>query len=255
MVSFDYMKLISLNAWGCRIIEPLFDFIKSNSETTDIFCFQEVLKGGKGKTHRDEVKSGYEEISRLLPNHTGYFSEYGKGGYYSENSKNLGFKYGIACFVRSDMKQTVGQGIDLYDPTRKWNDYSGRFAAGVALAVTVEDFAIINVHGMWQGSIKTDTEAKIEQSKKILDLAEKTDGRKIICGDFNVLPDTKSIQMLADKYTDLIREYGIKETRSSLYTKELRHAGFVFVDNKISVKDFSVPKMTVSDHLPMILEF
>jgi endonuclease/exonuclease/phosphatase family metal-dependent hydrolase len=156
--------------------------------------------------------------------------------------------------VKSNLKQSQGRGIILYDPTRKWSDYSGRFAAGEAMAVTVEGLAIINVHGIWQGGIKTDTEAKIEQSKKILDLAEKTDGRKIICGDFNVLPDTKSIQMLADKYTDLIREYGIKETRSSLYTKELRHAGFVFVDNKISVKDFSVPNMVVSDHLPMIIE-
>jgi exonuclease III len=87
------MKLISLNTWGCRITEPLSDFIKSNSATADIFCFQEVLKGGRGKTHRDEVKSGYEDIGQLLPNHTAYFSEYGEGGYYSESSKNLDFKY------------------------------------------------------------------------------------------------------------------------------------------------------------------
>ena len=249
------MKIISLNIWGCRITEPLYDFIKNNSSTVDIFCFQEILKGGKGKTHRDEVKSGYEDIGHLLPNHTGYFSEYGEGGYYSESSKNLDFKYGIACFVKSNLKQSGGRCMPLYDPTRKWGDYSGRFAAGETMAVMVEGLAIINVHGMWQGSIKTDTEAKIEQSKKILDLAEKTAGQKIICGDFNMLPDTTSIKMLADKYTDLIKEYGIKETRSPLYTKELRHAGYVFVDKKISVKDFSVPKMTVSDHLPLIIEF
>ena len=245
------MKLISLNTWGCRITEPLFDFIKSNSETADIFCFQEVLKGGKGKTHRDEVKSGYEDIGRLLPNYTGY----NDGGHYGEASKDLDFKYGIASFVRSDMKQSRSKGIVLYDPSKKWNDYTGRFAVGAALLVSVEDCAVVNVHGMWQGGIKTDTEAKIEQSKMIIDLAEKTGGRKIICGDFNMLPETKSIQMLDDKYTNLIKKYGIKETRSSLYTKELRHAGFVFVDKEISVKDFFVRNVTISDHLPMILEF
>jgi endonuclease/exonuclease/phosphatase family metal-dependent hydrolase len=249
------MKLISLNTWGCRVTEPLFDFIKSNSATVDIFCFQEILKGGKGKTHREEVKSGFEDICQLLPNHTGYFSEYGEGGYYSESSKNLDFKYGIATFVKSDLKQAVGQCILLYDSTRKWSDYSGRFAAGAALAVSVEDLAVVNVHGMWQGGIKMDTEAKIEQSKKIIDLAEKTDGRKIICGDFNMLPDTKSIKMLADKHTDLIREYGIKETRSSLYTKDMRYADYAFVGKDISVKDFFVRNVTISDHLPMILGF
>lgn len=249
------MKLISLNTWGCRVTEPLFDFIKNNAAMTDIFCFQEVLKGGKGKTHRGEVKNGYEDVSHILPNHKGYFSEYGEGGYYSESSKSLDFKYGIACFVKSNLKQSGGQGIILYDPTRKWRDYSGRFAAGVALAVSVEGLAVVNVHGMWQGGIKADTEAKIEQSKKILDLAEKTGGRKIICGDFNMLPDTKSIQMLADRYTDLIKEYGIKETRSVLYTKDTRHADYVFVAKDISVKDFSVPNVTVSDHLPLIVEF
>jgi len=248
------MKLVSLNTWGCRITEPLLDFIKSNSTTTDIFCFQEILKGGKGKTHRDEIKSGYEDISRLLLNYTGYFLEY-RESHYDESLKNLDFKCGVACFVRSDLKQSYGQCTALYDPTRKWTDYSGRFAAGEALAVTVEDYAIINIHGMWQGSIKTDTEAKIEQSRMILELAEKTDGHKIICGDFNMLPETKSIKMLADKYTNLVKEYGIKETRSSLYKKELRHAGYIFVDNKISVKDFSVPNVTVSDHLPLIIEF
>jgi len=249
------MKLISLNTWGCRITEPVFEFIHNNSMSVDIFCFQEILKGGKGKTGRGEIKSAYEDIQHLLPNHIAYFSEYGEGGYYSESSKNLDFKYGIACYVRSDLKQSFGQGIALYDQTKKWSDYSGRCAAGTALAVEVEDYAIINLHGLWQGSIKEDTEAKIEQSRKIIDLAEKIKRRKIICGDFNLLPTTESIQMLGDTYNDLIEEYTIRDTRSSLYTGELRYSDYAFVDKDISVNDFSVPNMIVSDHLPLIIEF
>ena len=114
---------------------------------------------------------------------------------------------------------------------------------------------MINVHGLWQNSIKGDTEAKIEQSKKILVLAEKSKGKKIICGDFNLLPNTKSIQMLGDKYRNLIEEYAIKDTRGSLYTKELRHSDYAFVDKDIEVSNFSVPDMSVSDRLPLIVEF
>lgn len=249
------MKLISLATWGCRVTEPIFEYIQKNSESTDIFCFQEILKGGVGKIERGEVKSGYEDISRMLPDHTGYFLEYQDCSYYGESSQTLDFKYGIACFVRKNLRQSFVAGIGLYDPKKKWGDYSGRFAVGSALAVSVEDYVIISVHGLWQGSVKGDTEAKIEQSKKILDLAQSINGKKIICGDFNLLPDTKSIQVLSEKYKNLIGEYKITETRSSLYTKELRYSDYVFTDESVKIKDFSVPKIDISDHLPLVLDF
>jgi endonuclease/exonuclease/phosphatase family metal-dependent hydrolase len=119
----------------------------------------------------------------------------------------------------------------------------------------IEDFIIGNVHGLWQGSIKTDTEAKIEQSKNIIDLVEMVKGRKIICGDFNMLPDTKSIQILGDKYRDLIKEHNVKNTRSSLYVKDLRYSDYIFTDRDIKIKDFSVANQEISDHLPLCLEF
>lgn len=83
--------------------------------------------------------------------------------------------------------------IHLYDPKVEWNDYSGRFAAGAALAVQVDNYLIANIHGMWQGSIKEDTEAKLAQSKQIIEFVEFFDGKKIICGDFNLLPNKYQI--------------------------------------------------------------
>lgn len=248
------MKLISLNTWGCRVTKPIFQFIKENSESTDVFCFQEILKDGNGKTPRGELKNSYEEIQKLLPHHTGYFSEY-VDGYYGEDSKKLDFKFGIACYARADLKQNFAGAIPLLNPTKKWTDYEGRFAAGSAMALSVEEYAIINTHGLWQNSIKEDTEAKIEQSKKILDLAEKTAEKKIICGDFNLLPDTLSIKMLSDKYENLIEEYGVKDTRGVLYEKDVRYSDYAFLDRNIAVKNFSVPNIQISDHLPLLITF
>lgn len=249
------MKLISLATWGCRIEGPLFKFIINNSEDTDIFCFQEILRGGNGKTVRNESKSAYEDITKLLPNHMGYFSEYGEGGYFAESSKNLDFKYGIACFVRTNLRQSFIENARLYDPERKWGDYSGILAVGKTMIIRVGNYVIVSVHGLWQEGIKTDTEAKIEQSKKILDLAKKVEGKKVICGDFNLLPHTKSIKMLGDEYVDLIQKYKIENTRSSLYQKEIRHADYVFTGKDITISDFSVPDMEISDHLPLVLDF
>jgi endonuclease/exonuclease/phosphatase family metal-dependent hydrolase len=249
------MKLISLNTWGCRVAEAIFEYIRKNSDSTEIFCFQEILKGGNGKTDRGEIKSAYEDIAKLLPNHTGYFSEYEDCGYYGESFKNLDFKFGLACFARTDFKQSFVEATSLLDLDKKWKDYSGRFAMGTSFAIKVSDYVVINVHGIWQNSIKGDTEAKIEQSEKILDFTEKINGKKIICGDFNLLPDTRSIKILGEKYRNLVDEYKITDTRGTLYTKEFRYSDYIFVDKNISVESFSVSNVNVSDHLPLVLGF
>lgn len=250
------MKLICLNTWGCRVTDQIFDFINKNSESTDIFCFQEILKGKKGKTEKDEVANAYEKICDLLSNYTGYFWEYNEENYYYDKKKSeIDFQFGVACFVKNNLEQTLKNKIHLYDPKKEWGDYPSQFAVGSSLAIKVEDYTIINIHGLWQESIKTDTEAKIEQSQKIIDLAESTPDKKIICGDFNLLPDTKSIKMLDEKYNNLIKKYEIKNTRSSLYKKENRFADYIFTSPKIKVNDFKVLEDEVSDHLPLFLDF
>ena len=247
------MELISLNTWGNRVDQSL-RFIEDNSSAA-IFCLQEVLMGGTGTTDQGELKDGFENISKLLPEHTGYYAEYLSGSHYGKRTEDLDYKFGMACFVKSNLKQEFIQKFKLCDLQRKWNDYSGRFAGGVAMEIEVEGYSIINVHAVWQGSIKTDTEAKIEQSKILLDILEQANGKKIICGDFNLLPGTKSIQMLGDKYRDLIKEYKITSTRSTLYAKELRYSDYAFIGKDITVNSFSVPNVTVSDHLPLLLDF
>lgn len=250
------MKLISLNIWGGKVSEPLIDFIKKHASDVDIFCFQEVLKGGDGKTAREEMKDCYERIGKMLTNHTGYFSGYGEGGYYSESLKGLDFDYGVACFVRKDLEQSLVGSVTLYDLEAKWNDYDGGFAAGASLAVGVAGHTIVNVHGLWQGSMKKDSEARFEQSKRILSLANKAGGKKVICGDFNLEPDTKSIGMIEALPTrNLIKEYGVTSTRSSHYKKELKFADYMLVSPDLEVIDFKVLPDEISDHLPLYLEF
>jgi endonuclease/exonuclease/phosphatase family metal-dependent hydrolase len=254
VVLFYPMKVISLNSWGGRMTKQFSDFITEQMSSTDVFCFQEVLKGGRGLTKREEFKSEYEDISAILSHFTGYFFSYGEGGYYQEPMNDLDFQYGIACFVRSNLTQSLGKGITLYDLSKKWSDYTGGFAAGAALAVLVEDKVVVNVHGFWQGGIKEDTEAKLEQSRLLIELADSFEGKKVICGDFNLLPQTQSIQLFRDRYQDLIQVYDIRDTRGALYRKELRYSDYAFVDNTLSVKSFSVPPIEASDHLPLFID-
>ena len=54
---------------------------------------------------------------------------------------------------------------------------------------------------------------------------------------------------------NLILEHKITSTRTSFYTKDIKFADFIFVDNKVEVIDFKVLPDEVSDHNPIYLEF
>ncbi|MDE1941368.1 MAG: hypothetical protein KGI66_04575, partial [Patescibacteria group bacterium] len=187
-----------------------------------------------------------------LPTHSGYFAAYLKDSHYGESPKD--FSFGIATFVRSDIGHSFYKSVELLDLSRTWSDYSGRSAAGVALAVEVEGFAVINIHGTWQDLVVEDTEAKIEESHKLIGLADEMPGRKILCGDFNLAPETRAIKVLDGAFVNLIDKNRITDTRGPLYTRSLRFADYIFTGQDVHARTLTVPGVSISDHLPLILE-
>jgi endonuclease/exonuclease/phosphatase family metal-dependent hydrolase len=87
---------------------------------------------------------------------------------------------------------------------------------------------------------------------------KKSPGKQILCGDFNLDLETKSVALLEENLRNLIREKGIITTRHPEYYpkyNEMPFADYTFVTNDVLVRKFEVPQEPVSDHLPMILEF
>jgi endonuclease/exonuclease/phosphatase family metal-dependent hydrolase len=125
--------------------------------------------------------------------------------------------------------------------------------------VTVETsngpFTVINFHGLWNGKGKTDTEDRINQSRNILAFTQKLNGEHILCGDFNLLPDTESLKLFErEGLRNLVKEYKISSTRTSFYTKPEKHADYMFVTKGVQVKEFTVLPDEVSDHAPLLVE-
>jgi endonuclease/exonuclease/phosphatase family metal-dependent hydrolase len=118
-----------------------------------------------------------------------------------------------------------------------------------------ELYAIINVHGLWNGKGKTDTEERIAQSTRIKEFMRTFNTRKILCGDFNLKPDTESLKMLANDMNNLIASHHVTSTRTSFYPKEEKFADYIFTSKDIAVKKFEVLKDEVSDHAPLLLDF
>jgi exonuclease III len=211
------MKVISLNVWGGRVSEPLKAFFEKNSDV-DIFCLQEVYHDAHGKEKfwsEGANLSLLKDLEKLL------------SSYHCLYHPHLGDWWGLALFVKKDIPiKEAGEyyvfaqkGYDLEKEVRGHTAKNIQYAV-VELANT--ECVVINFHGLWNGQGKSDTEDRIRQSENIVSFIKGLNKPFVLCGDFNLSPDTKSLQII-EKGLDvrnLISEHNVTSTRTSFYTKE-----------------------------------
>jgi exonuclease III len=230
----------------------LIQFLKSH-QNIDAFCFQEVFHEAEGKTQDEELnatsaKNLFKDICQILPNHQGFFSPHVEDF------------YGLAMFVKNEFP-ILEEGEEYVHLNKGFIPAGdiGHHARNIQFIKTKlkgKIITIVNFHGLWNGKGKSDTEDRINQSKRVLEFLRKVDTEIILCGDFNLLPDTESIKMFEDfNLHNLVKEYGVTSTRTSLYTKPPKFADYIFVSNGIKVIDFKVLPDEVSDHSPLLLDF
>lgn len=262
------MKIESLNTWGGRVFEPLMQHFKDNQDV-DVFCLQEIYSTPtEVKYTRDVSKNApsedmpgranlFEEIAQVLPNHEGFFSlTLNKVDHFGEVDFEL--QFGQAIFVRKDINVLEKGESFVFGDKDSFvlgdNTTQPRVFQYMQLEHEGKRYAIGNFHGTWTGSGKGDTPSRIEQSNRVRKVIDSLEGSKILCGDFNLSPDTESLSILEKDMKNLIKEYGITSTRSKFYTKDMKFADYILVSPEITVKNFRVLQEPVSDHLPLQLE-
>jgi hypothetical protein len=253
------VKIISLNLWGGKVYNRLEGFIKARAPTTDVFCFQELFDGdpklSPGQIAATKKYAGvnnddvYDLASRiddtLLPRFNRVISRP-----YSELGNRLGIFYSkrLPVFAAGE--------VDIADPVEQEID-GAKSAIGAKMQwVSVDGYGVIaHCHGIWQMGGKDDTPERLMQSRRLVVMLETFPGEKILVGDFNLNPDTKSVAILSKKMRNLIAEYGVKTTRSNLaLPSKGKIADYAFVTAGVKVKEFQVLSDVVSDHLPIYLE-
>jgi len=242
------MKLISLNIWGAIVRDPFIEFIKQHKDT-DIFCFQEVYDNSFKKLSSDQ-KDGtsgniFSELKELLPNHQAFFRPVIKD------------EYGIAAFVKSDITVVAEGEIKIHLNTKhlEQTGHHDRNMQWLEVSRDQKIYSILNVHGLWNGMGKTDTEDRLLQSQKIRAFMDTIRTPKILCGDFNLKPDTESVKILEKGMKNLVSEYNVESTRTSFYTKPEKFADYIFTSLEIAINRFEVMKDEVSDHAALLLDF
>ncbi len=256
------MKLITLNIWGGIVYEPLLELIKKYSTEVDVFCFQEVLFGEVPSfTEVNKARiSIFNEISEILVNFNAY-KRITDAEYFS--SEPISFGVGQVIFVNKNLSIKNSGEFYCYDSLPEGTIHGAKMTGSlgwVELESNGESVLVVNVHGLWQkGFNKIDTPERIVQSEKIKNFLENKNGKKILCGDFNLVPQGKSIGILEENMKNLVKEYEIESTRSSFYEKfygeKDKFGDYVFTSKNIQVKDFKALQDEVSDHLPLLLEF
>ena len=253
------MKIITLNTWGGRAgKEGLLSFFNKHKDDIDIFCLQEMWSapyehlegenaGALAIRHKDIMVRGVHEVRELLSGHHTYFHPH-----HMDN-------YGLAMLVRTELPIHKEGEVFVHQhkgfiPTGDIGHHA-RNIQYITTEVGGKIITVINFHGLWNGQGKTDSEDRIRQSQRIIDSIRTLPGEVIICGDFNLLPNTESIRMFEDfGLRNLIKEFGITSTRTTHYTKADKFADYIFVSKGISVTDFRVLPDEVSDHAPLLLE-
>jgi len=223
----------------------------SNYKDIDIFCFQEIsYRATPGSIKHDQfdpVWNLFEEIEETLQDHKGYFRKH-----YRES-------FGLSAFVKRDI-EIIGEAERFVhlpkEGTPLEEGKNARNLQAVSLSVSGREFHIFNFHGLWTGGGKDDTESRLEQSRRIAEFVNEFGDGKILCGDFNLNPETQSVKIIENiPMRNLVKEYDVSSTRTRYYPRDKKFADYIFVDDTIVVKDFKVLPDEVSDHSPLLLEF
>jgi len=253
------MKLISLNTWSGRALHPLMNFFRKYADQIDIFCLQEVRNSSQESVdsrHPGEYLYGqlFDKISKELKDFEGSFA------YFDEDKD----KMSLATFWRHNVSLKTVEDFIVHKPEIPKETGSIVFSSRKLQYITIEykgnEILVANYHGLWNNGPKTDTPERILQLKRIKKKLNEYEGPKIICGDFNLLPDTESMNILEKGMDNLVKKYNIQSTRTPLYRRyedsnSPNFADYILISPEILVKNFKVLPELASDHAALFLEF
>ncbi|MDP3734943.1 MAG: endonuclease/exonuclease/phosphatase family protein [bacterium] len=273
------LTVLSLNVWNGRRHDELLEYLSRQSAEVDIFCLQEMSSTDTviAADRTDQSVNLLQDFRAALANFEGYFAPVcqllgvAADGIHVE----FAFQVGLAMFIRRTLPllsppENVFVFGEYNKPVRMENKYRTqlrphpfilappRTLQYVAVEYGGEPYLVYNFHGLWNGGPKVDTDERLKQSQRIRELLEHHRSyKKIFVGDFNLNLETVSLEMIeeAGGFRNLVFEYGIGTTRSVLYLERDRSpfADYALVSEDVRVTSFEVPKVAVSDHLPLIV--
>lgn len=241
------MKIMSLNMWQGRLERVLLKHLEASG--VDFACMQEAVQYdgqslGLISSHRKVGSSlGLDEqfFSKIISSKLG--------------DKELAF--GNATFSNIPFVQTntiFTRGTYNSDFNLDKDDYNIRAFQHALVEINGRKLHILNHHGHHIHAHKLGDDETMRQVKQILEYIKHLEGSVILCGDFNLSPESDSIKLIDEKLINLSVEYKLSTTRSKL-THKNEVCDYIFVSNDVKVNSFVMDDAIISDHNALILDF
>jgi endonuclease/exonuclease/phosphatase family metal-dependent hydrolase len=270
LVALTAVRIVSLNAWGGTLFDQLVGWLPGCG--ADVLCLQEVTRtaGGTGwMEYRDAERTLpqradlFDDVRSLLPRHQAMFVANDAGPVVDERGAVFRQDFGLAMFVRDTLPVIGGEASFVHgtftDQPAGWAASGrSRIAQGVRLLDRDADHVVtvVHLHGLRDAAGKHDTSERLQQAHRVAALVDRVRGDGdlvVVCGDLNLLPASETFAVLAELgLQDLVGE---ADTRTSRYTKPLRHASYLLVSDPGAVRSFEiVADPEVSDHRALVVD-
>ncbi|MBB6483590.1 endonuclease/exonuclease/phosphatase family protein [Rhizobium lusitanum] len=265
------MRIVSLNAWGGRLHEPLMRYLVDVN--ADVLCLQEVVRTQDAdagwlvyRDHGVELPQRanlFEELKAALPAYDAFFHPVARGDLF-DGDRRLFSEFGLATFVRRT-HPVIAQAARFVHGDFSSDGYGPHPRSRNAHCIRLFDYrrgspiTIAHMHGLRDLEGKGDTPARRHQANALVDLigqVRQEGDRLVVCGDFNLLPGSETFEILGRLgLIDLVTLRGHDDTRTSHYRKQPRFADYMLVTPDIEVIDFDpVAEPEVSDHRALLLD-
>lgn len=241
------MKLMTLNVWQGRLERVLLKHLETLA--IDFACMQEAVdyQGQSGG-----LVSTYQKIGKSLKLDKQFFSpltamKLGKKDITFGNVIYSKFPFAKTntVFTRGEYKRDFDFDVD---------DYNVRAFQHVEVGAGGKPLHILNHHGHHIDTHKLGDAETLRQVTQITDYIGQLDGAVILCGDFNLAPESKSIKLLGESLRNLSTANTLQTTRSRLtYKKEV--CDYIFVNDAVLVKNFEMDDTVISDHNALLIDF
>ncbi len=258
-----------MNAWGGAVFEALEKWIPECG--ADVLCLQEVTRtqGLTGWTRFRDAERAlpqranlYDDVCNLLPTHAGSFVASDAGPVRTDDGRAHAQEFGLGLFVDPGLDTIEQRSMFVHGTFVHHDEWAIADRPRTAQAVRVVDnrtrrvVTVVHLHGLRDPAGKHDTPARRRQAERLVELVTGLRGEDdlvVVCGDFNLLPGSETLGLLREiGLTDLV---GDRDTRTSRYTKPIRHANYLLVSDPDAVVHFDAPATPeVSDHRPLVLD-
>lgn len=248
-ISMNTLKVITVNTWGGRLLDSLSAFLKK--ENADIVFLQEVYNAEDSKLEpRFRLLS--EFLSRLPYSYHAYAPTF-------LDTRSVG---DVICgnailskFPITDQSYTPFDVLfGKYDEESLDNfEYLPTNMQRAALEFAGKTLNVFNVHGIW-GFDGKDSERRMNMSNIIV---KQILGKEnvIMGGDFNLLPNTKTIANI-EKHVESVFKNQLTSTFNMAHKDKPGYAvsavDMIFVSPNIKVLEHYMSMDDVSDHRPLV---